>query len=146
MRRISTFALVLLGALAVPTPGHAGLETIRTPLIMNELKAVSIRTGGVHVTGYRFTRLTRAAVNLFKPGAGPTMEITVRNEGDSERDFSLAVALYDKAGNLVGVAAENPKGKLEPGEETQIKLSFKDFNRYASHAETAQIGLETHID
>jgi hypothetical protein len=67
------------------------------------------------------------------------------NEGDEPRDFSVAVALFDLQGKLVGVAVDNPGGKLKPGETDELSLTFKHLNRFTKHAKTFMLSIEIQL-
>ncbi len=57
----------------------------------------------------------------------------------------MAVALFDRSGLLVGAGAEDISGKLDPGEEKEIKVVFKGVNQNVASAASMQVSLEIQL-
>ena len=140
MSRNLLCTLTALVALAVPTEGS--VRSFQGSLVQNDVVEVSAENQGIRVVNYRFTRPLRSAKKLFKKDGGPTMDLVVTNEGKEPQDFSVAVALFDLKGKLVGVASEKPSGKIKPGETKEVSLTFKHLNRFTKNARTFTLSLE----
>ena len=138
-----TMALIgtalLLAPLGAP---HAQLRSAKGPLIKHEAARVSLKNAGIAIQGYRFVRPARIMQKNPFAGSGPSLHVDVVNEGGAPQDFGLAVALFDKAGRLVGVGTGDHTGKLDPGEAAQVKVLFRDVNQDAHLATSLQISVE----
>ena len=145
--RIRTVLLDSLALLAFATasPSFAGLKSVKVPFVKNEWVDVALTQEGIHVVNYRISLATNVSMNPLKVGAGPAMFFNVKNEGSAPSDFAVAVALFDKEGDLVGAATGSHAGKLEPGESKEIKIIFRDVNEKLSDAMTAQVSVETRL-
>ena len=145
LRRGTGRVLLAVAALAMSAPLHAGLKSAKVPFVKNEWTDVGLTQEGIHVLNYRISLATNVSMNPLKVGAGPAIFFNVKNEGTAATDFSLAVALFDKEGNLVGAASGSHAGKLEPGESKEVKLIFRDVNQSVSDAITAHVTVETRL-
>lgn len=137
--------LIALATIAVSAPALAGLRSVKVPFVKNEWTEVGLMQDRIHVLSYRISLATNVSMNPLKVGAGPAMFFNVKNEGDAPTDFSLAVALFDVEGSLVGAATGSHAGKLEPGESKEVKIIFRDVNERVPDAATAQVTLETRL-
>jgi len=147
MRKLCLPAAAALVALLALTPTvHAGgLKSFKGPLVKDQDTEVSVANAGLRLVSYRFSRQPRGARNIFKIGSGPNISFLVRNEGTLPRDFAVAVALFDKSGLLVGVGAEENSGKLDPGEEKEVKVVFRGVNQNMGSAASMQVSLEIQL-
>ena len=145
MRKHVSLFLVLSVVVSFPSLSVAGLKSFKGPLVRDKQTPVSVANSGIRVLDYRFHRSVRGTAKLFRAGSGPVMHLTVTNEGAEPTDFAVAIALFDKSGNLVGVATENPNGKLDPGETEEMSLTFRHLNRFAKQATSLQMSIETHL-
>ena len=146
--RVNSFRSALplsLAVLAMATPCFAGLKSVKVPFVKNEWAEVALTQEGIHVLNYRISLATNVSMNPLKVGAGPAMFFNVKNEGSAATDFALAVALFDKNGNLVGAASGSHAGKLDAGESKEIKVIFRDVNESVSDASQVQVTLETRL-
>ena len=139
-------ASTCLVALLIPGQTAAGLKSFTGRFVQGSPAAISIENSGIRVTGYHFTRPLRGTSKLFRGNDEPTLELHVRNESDEPKDFSLAIALFDKAGNLVAAATGDPRGKMEPGAEKEMTVTFRHVNRFASSATRLQMTIEIHLE
>lgn len=136
-------ALVALAA-ALPAGSEAAIHTQRIVFVKESPANLSISEGGVRLLRYRFSRLIRGTQNPLKAlAAGPSLVFDVRNDGKEPRDFAVAVALFDKQGQLVGVGTQSHTGKLDPGETNEMKVVLKDVNQDVARAATLFVSLET---
>jgi hypothetical protein len=142
-RQILSVLTVLFVSAALSAPSRAELKSFKGPLVKDARTEVSVENSGVRVLTYQFNRPLRKMLKLFKE-SGPTMFLTVSNETAEPMKISLGVALFDQHGNLVGVSTEE-SGKLKPGEIKEVPLVFRHLNRYAKHATTMQMSLETQL-
>ena len=138
-------SLAMLAVLAMPAPCLAGLKSVKVPFVKNEWTDVAITQEGIHLLNYRISLATNVSMNPLKIGAGPAMFFNVKNEGSAATDFAIAVALFDKNGNLVGAASGSHAGKLDAGESKEIKIIFRDVNESVSDATEVQVTVETRL-
>ncbi|HET6371897.1 MAG TPA: hypothetical protein VFG76_01225 [Candidatus Polarisedimenticolia bacterium] len=143
-RRLATGALAIVMAVAMSQDARAALRTVRVPFTKQSRAALSLEAEQIKVVGYQLSRNVRGSENPFSWRDGPSLRIEVRNDGAEPRDFSLAAALFDNEGNLVGVATGAHTGKLDPGEIQEIKVEFKDVNQNVPRATVLYMSLETH--
>jgi len=145
MRKLMAAAglLLILGS----APALAGLKSVRMNFVKDVQAPLSLEKDGIRVLNYRFARETRGSANPLKmlTGSGPTIHFNVTNEGPAPKDFSLAVALFDKSGNLVAAGTSGHAGKLDPGESEEIKLVLEDLNQNVAHAAWLYMSLETRL-
>lgn len=139
---VRTVTVLSVAAVLSAAPARAGLKSFKGPLVQDRPATVSIEHTGIKITGYQFLRPLRSVEKLFKDDT-PVMKLTVVSQKDENQDVSFAVALYDDTGNLVAVASESCK--LKPGETQEVELTFDNLNRYAKHASTIQVSVETHL-
>jgi len=138
LSRTIVIAAILLTTLALPA--EATVRSFQGSLAQDDIVSIAAENTGIKVLNYRFVRPLRSEGGLFK-GNEPTMDLTITNEGDEPRGFSVAVALFDLEGKLVGVASDTP-GKLKPGVTEELSLSFRHLNRFAKYAKTFTLSIE----
>lgn len=146
MRR--TMPILLTTALltmVTPAASHAGLRTIKVPIDQDTVSAVSLSQDGVEVVQYRMVREVRGTANPLKMGlgGGPAVHVDVANHGQEPKDFSVAAALFDKRGRLVGAGSSGNTGKLDPGETKEMKIVFRDVQQEVRYAAWLYLTLET---
>ena len=139
---VRTVTVLSVAAVLTAAPARAGLKSFKGPLIQDRAATLAVESPGVKITGYQFLRPLRSVEKLFKDDT-PVMKLTISSKKDEDQDVSFAVALFDDSGNLVAVASESCK--LKPGETQDVELEFDDLNRYAKHATTIQVSVETHL-
>lgn len=145
--RCSSVIVAAVAALAFASPAGpeaGGLKSFKGSLTKDQTVDVSVENAGIRVVSYRFQRELRGGINPFNWGDGPTMQLMVRNDGSAPREFSVAVALFDGSGALVGAATES-HGKLKPGAEEEMKIVFKHVNQNVAHASTVQMSVEIRL-
>ena len=134
-------SLVCLSAPAPTAP--AGIDTVRVGFVKDHQTSLNMAKDGIRVEGYRFARAIRGGANPFKMGDGPSIIFDVSGDGTADKDFGIAVALFDASGRLVGAATARHKGKLDAGKREEVKVEFQDVNQDVHHAATAFMTLET---
>ena len=139
---LRTLMIASMAAILSAATAQAGLKSFKGPLVQDRAATIAIEHVGVKITGYQFLRPLRSAEKLFKSDS-PVIRLSVQSANAETQEVSFAVALYDDSGNLVGVASESLK--LKPGEAQDVDLTFSDLNRYAKHATTMQVSVETHL-
>lgn len=139
---LRTLTIAATAAIMSAIPATAGLKSVKGPLVHDRSATIAVEHGGVRITGYQFLRPLRSVEKLFKSDS-PVIRISVNSASADTQEVSFAVALFDDAGNLVGVASAHRK--MKPGQAEEIDLMFDDLNRYAKHATTLQLSVETHL-
>lgn len=142
-RSLLSAILSSLVVLVSAADGLAVSDSLRATFVKDRPAAVDVARDGIHVVSYRFDRLTRGGANPFKMGSGPSVVLDVRNEGTAEKDFAIAVALFDMDGRLVGAGTGSQAGKLDPGKTEEIKVVFHGVSRDVHRATTIFLTLET---
>ena len=145
MRSLLVIATAALVALAPATPCDAGIKSIKLSFVKDKSVGLSLEKEGIQVLSYRFDRPRRGPHKTFNMGAEPALIVSVANAGTEPKEFSLAAALYDREGNLVGAGSGSQSGKLDPGEEDEIKVVFRDVTQHVAHAVAMQLSLETQL-
>jgi hypothetical protein len=71
------------------------------------------------------------------------VDVGVTNTADESRRVAVAVALFDAAGRLLGVATAGERdGAMAAGKERVMVMSFAGVGAYARSATTFQISVE----
>jgi hypothetical protein len=105
---------------------------------------VSLSAEGIEIRQVRFAVEGGIHWNPLRAGIGPQAFVQVKNASEHESKLAIAVALFDAKGLLVGATESSNIGSLEPGEEKEIKMTFREVKRKFFDAKTAQITLETY--
>ena len=143
---------ILLGislvCLPAPPPATAtsanmtAVDTVRVGFVKDRPAALNMSSAGIRVEGYRFARAVRGTSNTFKMHQSPSIVFDVTGDGTFEKNFGIAVALFDASGRLVGASSARHKGKLDPGKREEIKVEFEDVNQDLHRAATVFMTLE----
>ena len=134
-------AVVVTAALASDIRAEVA-SSVRLEFIKEKPAGLNIEAAGVRLTSYQYSREIRGHGNPFTAGNGPSIVLNIRNDGTLPREVSLAMALYDRKGMLVGVASEANGGKLKPGEAAEIKAVVRDVNANVPYADSVQFSLQ----
>ena len=145
MRSLLVTLTAALVALAPAAPCEAGIVSVKAAFVKDRSVDLPLQKEGIQVRSYRFDRPRRGSHNTFNMAGEPTLIVNVVNAGSEPRDFSIAAALYDREGNLVGAGSGGHTGKLKPGEEQEIKVVFRDVTQNVAHAVAMQMSLETQL-
>ena len=100
--------------------------------------------GGLRLDGIRFRFPDESAGALMRLRGVAKADVAVSNVGDTARRVGVAIALYDAAGNLVGVASGGSKMlALRPDRQATYTLAFEDVKLHSRHAKTFRITVES---
>ena len=105
---------------------------------------VSLTSEGVEITEIRFAVEGGIHWNPLRAGIGPQAFVQVKNSSDHGMKMAVAVALFDDKGGLLAATESSNIGSLDPGEQKEIKMTFREVKRKFFEAKTAQIALETY--
>ena len=138
--------LLALGYLLVLVPvsgAFAASDSLRGTFVKDRPAVIDLVKDGIRADTYRFDRVVRGGANPLKSNAGPTVVFSVKNEGATEKEFGIAVALFDQSGRLVAAGGAGRGGKLDPGKSEEVKVVFHGVSREAARAATIYMTLET---
>lgn len=112
---------------AVPAeaPKSLSFQSIAQPFAWNALLPLTLEVDGLQVKSIFFNE--RAPKNRFLKGStfGTRAQVEVVNTAKKPRIPGFAVAVFDEAGNLLGVATGGTKvGTVKPGETETFDLNF----------------------
>ena len=103
---------------------------------------VGVESEGVDITEIRFSLEGGINFNPLRAGKGPQCIVSLRNNSRLELDLAVGLAVFDADGNLLG-ATESGTPSLDPGEEKEITMTFREVKRKLYNAKTVHIVLET---
>ncbi|HZI94159.1 MAG TPA: hypothetical protein VFE84_07930 [Patescibacteria group bacterium] len=138
--------LLTLGCLMALNPDSTTLassDSLRGTFVKDRPAVIDLAKDGIRADSYRFDRVVRGGSNPLKMNAGPTVIFSVKNEGTTEKEFGIAVALFDTSGRLVAAGGAGRGGKLDPGKSEEVKVVFHGVNREAARAATIYMTMET---
>src|SRR5262249_50678083 len=104
---------------------------------------VNLTSEGIQIKEVRFEVEGGIHWNPLRAGKGPQCFVQVKNTSDHAMHLALAVALFDAEGNLLAATESGHIGDLDPNEDGEIKMTFREVKRRFFEAKTAQIALET---
>jgi len=121
---------------------HAGLWSNSYEFRSGVTLEVGADTGdGLRLDGVRFEVPSNGGERTAREAS---VEVTIANGSDSSRRVGVAVALFDGAGRLVGVAdGGTTLVPLRSGRMRSYRLVFQNVHAQAANAETFQISVET---
>ena len=105
---------------------------------------LDLATEGIELKEIRFAVEGGINFNPLRAGKGPQVFMPVKNTSDHGMKFAVAVALFDDDGGLVAASEVTYGGTLDPGEGSEVKITFRDVKRRFFDAKTAQVALETY--
>jgi len=145
MRRLASGIIVLSILIALaPTAGASLLS--KTYEFKN---AVTLEIGianqdGLRLDTARFQLPSPSNSRWWPSGRTVNVQVALSNTTDRSMKVGIAVALFDEAGRLVGVASGGTKlMSIKPGRQKNYKLVFDGANGEAYLAKTFQITVET---
>ena len=103
---------------------------------------VGVESEGVEITEIRVSLEGGINFNPLRAGKGPQCIVSLRNNSRHESDLAVGLAVFDLDGKLIG-ATESGTPSLDPGEEKEITLTFREVKRKLYDAKTIHIVLET---
>lgn len=99
---------------------------------------------GVRIDTVRFALPREREDGNPRVGGVPTVDVAVSNAADARKRVGLAVALFDDAGNLIGVAsAGSTMSGVKPGRQQRFTLVFDHVNGQVHAATRFQVTAET---
>ena|SRR5437867_8434832 len=135
---LSTFALTL----TVVVHANTVAKTIKWS--NEQWIPIGLVSEGVEITEVRFEVEGGIHWNPLRAGRGPQCFVQVKNTASHSMHLAVAVALFDDKGTLVGATESGHIGELDPGESSEIKMTFREVKRRFFEASTAQLALETY--
>ena len=109
---------------------------IKVELTLNGVEVTDLY---IHSTGGK-SKLS--SMNKFKKIKDPEAEVRLSNVTDRVvGDIGVALAIMDDKGRLLGVAS-GEKGSLDPGEQGEVIVKFKDVNSLFEEATSIYITLD----
>ena len=138
-------AVVLAAALAVGYLAtlHAATVSKKITWANEQWIPVNLTSEGIQLKDVRFAVEGGIHWNPLRAGVGPQAFVNLQNTSDHEMHLAVAIALFDKDGNLLGATEASHIGSLDPQEKAEMKLTFREVKRQFFEATTAQIALET---
>lgn len=103
---------------------------------------VNLESEGVQISEIRFDLVGGVNLNPLRAGMGPQCLVSLRNTSSHLSDVAVGLAVFDADGNLIGVT-ESGTPSLDPGEEKEITLTFREVKRKLYEAKTVHVVLET---
>jgi hypothetical protein len=134
--------VTLVTALVAASPAaHAALWSKTYQFKTGVTLEVGADTGdGLRLDGVRFDMPSNAGARTAREAV---VEVTIANASADSRRVGLAVALFDGAGRLVGVADGGTSlVPLRAGTLRAYRMVFRNVNVDAANAETFQISVE----
>jgi hypothetical protein len=134
-------ALLVVG---VCTATHAGTISKKFAWQNEQWIPVGLSSEGITVKEVRFEVEGGIHWNPLRAGRGPQAFVQVKNESDHAMRLALAVALFDADGSLIAATESGHIGVLDPGEDDEIKMTFREVKRRFFDAKNGEIVLETY--
>lgn len=99
---------------------------------------------GIRLDTVRFLVPTGEDGKISRAGDSATAEVAISNTGAESRKIGVALALFDDAGRLLGVASGGDRMiPLKPGRQATYVLTFAMVNAETPSATRFQISVET---
>ena len=140
--RFKPFASGLLLALPLATLSSGQTHSKQVAFENGKWIGVGVESEGVEITDIRFSLEGGINFNPLRAGKGPQCIVSLRNNSRHESDLAVGLAVFDADGNLIG-ATESGTPSLDPGEEKEITMTFREVKRKLYNAKTVHIVLET---
>ena len=139
--------LMLFVALAVAASAAAlEADTVSKKINWTNDKwiTVNMTSEGITIKDIRFSVEGGIHWNPLRAGTGPQCFVQVKNESNHNSRLAVAIVLYDEKGDLIAATESSHIGELEPNEQVEIKMTFRDVKRRFFEAKAGQIVLETY--
>jgi len=128
-------ALLLLAAGAALTVAGADTNSGRYKWL-----ALDLAVGDVRADTIRF----EWPATLMRLKAGYKATVKVVNGSSAQARVGIAVAIYDKDSKLIGAGTTGTTlGTIDPGDNSQFTIDFKDVTVRLEQADQFHIALET---
>jgi len=133
-------ALLLLAAGAALTVAGADTNSGRYKFEGNKWLALDLAVGDVRADTIRF----EWPATLMRLKAGYKATVKVVNGSSAQARVGIAVAIYDKDSKLIGAGTTGTTlGTIDPGDNSQFTIDFKDVTVRLEQADQFHIALET---
>jgi hypothetical protein len=139
----ASMAAVAVGVVFLVAPLRAATVAKKITWANETTIPVNLVSEGVQIKEVRFAVEGGMNWNPLRAGVGPQCYVTINNTADHPMHLSVAVALFDAAGDLIAATEAGHLGQLNPAEPGEMKLTFREVKRRFFDAKTAQIALET---
>ena len=98
---------------------------------------------GLRVESVHFKMPAPKERKVLRIGNQPTVDVIISNNGDEAQKVGIAIAMFDQAGRLVGVASGGSKlVSIKPNKRSAYSLDFEDVNDMLARAASFQISVE----
>lgn len=99
---------------------------------------------GIRLDTVKFLAPASEGGKILREGDSATAEVSISNTGTESRRLGIAVALYDDAGRMLGVASGGDRiMALKAGRQATYVLTFAMVNAETPLATRFQISVET---
>jgi len=141
MRRTILLAAALCALMILTPATRAGLLSKTYEFKPDVFLEIGASTDdGLRLDNVRFQMPSATAV---RTAAEATATVTITNTSDTSKRVGMGIALFDDAGNMVGVVAGGTKlMPLKAGKQKIYKLIFEHVYVEAPRATTFQISVE----
>jgi hypothetical protein len=137
-------ALVALAALALTLPSGAEFFSKKYDFVQERLIELNQKAGDVTIQDVQFRFPGYVGPRKLEIQGRNQAEIHVKNYGKEELLISLAIALFDSEGNLVGCGTAGSKlAVTAPGDEESFDVTFDYVKGRLATAKTFQLTIET---
>ena len=138
-------ALLVVAALMCPSHGaaNAGWAATHGTVKQDAWSRIALRAGDLTLEDVKFEFPKKVGPVKHKVRTSHVARFTVKNASDKWLRASIAVALFDGDGRLVGVASGgNRFGVVRAGKTTDYTLFFHYVQEHISSASTYHVVLE----
>lgn len=149
MLRSCLLALTLLTATAIAVvttpPASAAIMSKKFDFKTGVILDIGAEMpGGLRVDNVRFEVPSKLGGKIVRVGGLFTAEVAVSNTGNETAKVGIAIALFDNASRLLGVAGGGSKlASIQPGRQKSFTLVFDGVNAEAHAASQFYISLES---
>jgi hypothetical protein len=142
-RSLRILTLCLLGA-ATLHDTWAGLLSKRYEFKSGVILEVGAQSeDGLRLDTVEFQVPTPIGGMVTRSGGLVTVDVAISNTAQEARRVGIAVALFDDAGRLLGVAnGGNKLMSVKPGRQARFELSFDGVNAEAHRATVFHVSVE----
>src|SRR2546426_11754228 len=131
--------LAVLAAAAFSS-ASADTNSARYKFEGNKWLALDLAVGDVRADTIRF----EWPATLMRLKAGYKATVKVVNGSSAQARVGIAVAIYDKDSKLIGAGTTGTTlGTIDPGDNSQFTIDFKDVTARLEQADQFHIALET---
>ena len=144
MKLKRTFFFLLLASLISSLPLSAKIGSAKIIFQADRWIPVALEVDGVVIEKIKFSSPPKIRKLITKHDKPNWVKVKVVNTGPHKADAGVAVALFDKEGNLLAAGNSGTSiGALRPGEKHNFKIHFVGVFRELDKAKYVIIALET---